>query len=143
MLEISLGTARQYLRDSVLVRSFSFSGGRGLRSTLHTRITDVLETTEVFESCHVGKPHSKDSMINCPVKCIWTKACSIGHKQEELETIAQLENYDIAITMEAEWDDWHNPSATMDGYKPFLQGISREGDGGVATMFETDLVSRV
>lgn len=34
-------------------------------------------------------------------KYIYTNACSIGNKQEELEDTAQLKNYDIAEIMES------------------------------------------
>ncbi|GAB0203829.1 hypothetical protein GRJ2_002848500 [Grus japonensis] len=53
------------------------------------------------------------------VKCIYTNACSMGNKQEELEAVAQQENYDIVAIMETWWDDSHNWSAAMDGYKLF------------------------
>ena len=46
---------------------------------------------------------------------IYTSACSMGNKQEELEAIVQQENYDIVAITETWWDDSHNWSAAMDG----------------------------
>lgn len=44
----------------------------------------------------------------------------MGNRQEELESIVQQENYDIAAMMETRWDDSYSWSAAMDGYKgPF------------------------
>lgn len=42
--------------------------------------------------------------------------------------------------MEAQWDDWHNSSATMDGYKLFKKDKQGKRDGGVASMLGTVLV---
>lgn len=64
------------------------------------------------------------------LKCIYTNAGNIGHKQKELEAIVQLENYDITITMKA----WCNSSATMDSNKPFTRDKQGKRDSGVASM---------
>ncbi|GAB0203330.1 hypothetical protein GRJ2_002798600 [Grus japonensis] len=54
----------------------------------------------------------------------------MGNKQEELEAIVQLENYDIVAITETQWDDSHNWSAAMDGYKLFRRDRQgRRGDG--------------
>ncbi|GAB0203831.1 mitochondrial enolase superfamily member 1 [Grus japonensis] len=66
------------------------------------------------------------------VKCIYTNACSMGNKQEELEAVAQQENYDIVAIMETWWDDSHNWSAAMDGYKLFRRDRQGRRGGGVA-----------
>ena len=50
---------------------------------------------------------------------IYTNPPHTGNKAEELEVIAQLENYDVAAVRETWWDDslsWH---AAGDGCKPF------------------------
>lgn len=71
------------------------------------------------------------------LKCIYTNAYSIGHKQEELEATVQLEYYDIAITMEGQSN---NSGATMAGHKPFTRDKQGQRDGGVASMLGTVLV---
>ncbi|PKU47447.1 rna-directed dna polymerase from mobile element jockey-like [Limosa lapponica baueri] len=43
----------------------------------------------------------------------------MSNKQEELEAIVQQENYDVVAVMETWWDDSHNWSAPVDGYKLF------------------------
>ena len=56
----------------------------------------------------------------------------MGNKQEELEAIVQQENYDIVAIMETWWDDSHNWSAAMDGYKLFRRDRQGRRGGGVA-----------
>jgi len=50
------------------------------------------------------------------LKYIYTNACLMGNKQEELEAIVQLENYDVAAITET---DSHNWSVAMDSCKLF------------------------
>ena len=66
------------------------------------------------------------------LKCIYTNARSMGNKQEELEAIAWQENYDVVNITETWWDDSHNWSAAMDGYKLFRMDRQRRRGGGVA-----------
>jgi len=53
------------------------------------------------------------------LKCIYTSAGSMGNKQEELEDIVQQDSYDLVVIIEMWWDDSHDWSAAMDGYKLF------------------------
>ncbi|GAB0203729.1 hypothetical protein GRJ2_002838500 [Grus japonensis] len=53
-------------------------------------------------------------------------------QQEELEAIVQYENYDTVVIMETWWDDLHNWSAAMDGYKLFRRDRQGRRGGGVA-----------
>ncbi|GAB0207466.1 mitochondrial enolase superfamily member 1 [Grus japonensis] len=66
------------------------------------------------------------------LKCIYTNVHNMGNKQEELEAIVQLENYDIVAITETWWDDSHNWSAAMDGYKLFRRDRQGRRGGGVA-----------
>ena len=50
----------------------------------------MLETMEVPENGHPKKVAGSIAQM----KCIYTNACSMGNKQEELEAIVQLENHD-------------------------------------------------
>lgn len=69
-----------------------------------------------------------------------TNACSVGSKKEELEAIAQQENYDIVTITETWWDDLHNCSAAMDGFKLFGRDrIGRRG-GEVALYVRSILI---
>ncbi|KAK4831229.1 hypothetical protein QYF61_016327 [Mycteria americana] len=56
----------------------------------------------------------------------------MGNKQEELEAIVHQENYDMVAIMEIWWDDSHNWSAAMDGYKLFRRDRRGRRGGGVA-----------
>ncbi|PKU32319.1 adaptin ear-binding coat-associated protein 1 [Limosa lapponica baueri] len=64
------------------------------------------------------------------LKCFYTNAGSMGNKQEELEAIVQQESYDVVAIMETWWDDSHDWSAAMDGYKLFRRDRQgRRGEG--------------
>ena len=56
----------------------------------------------------------------------------MGNKEEEWEAIVQLENCDIVAITETWWDDLHNWSAAMDGYKLFRRARQGRRGGGVA-----------
>jgi len=43
----------------------------------------------------------------------------MGNKQEELEAFVQQDSYDLVAITETWWDDYHDWSAVMDGYKLF------------------------
>jgi len=54
------------------------------------------------------------------LQCIYTIARSMGNKQEELEAIVQhCASYDLVTVTASWWDDCHDWSAAMDGYKLF------------------------
>jgi len=52
------------------------------------------------------------------LKCLYTNACSMGNKQE-LETIMQLENYDLIAITETWWGKSHNWNTVIEGSKLF------------------------
>ncbi|KAJ7419158.1 hypothetical protein WISP_55404 [Willisornis vidua] len=66
------------------------------------------------------------------MKCIYPNACSMASKQKVLEAIVQQGSYDVVAIMETWWDDFHNWSAKMDGYKLFRRDCQGRRDGGVA-----------
>lgn len=37
--------------------------------------------------------------LKAQLKCLYTSACSVGNKQEDMEAVVQLEHYDIAIIL--------------------------------------------
>ncbi|KAK4824014.1 hypothetical protein QYF61_009605 [Mycteria americana] len=99
------------------------------------RVMDVLETTEAPENGHNGTrafPSKKGTGSIAQLKCIYTNACSMGNKEEELEAIVQQKNYDIVAVTETWWGDSHNWSAAMDGYKLFRRDRQGRRGGGVA-----------
>ncbi|KAJ7402312.1 mitochondrial fission process protein 1 [Pitangus sulphuratus] len=61
---------------------------------------------------------------------IYTNACSMGNKQEELEAIAQQENHDIDAIMETWWVT--HTTGVLDGCKLFRRDRQRRRGGGVA-----------
>ncbi|KAK4822208.1 hypothetical protein QYF61_011849 [Mycteria americana] len=74
------------------------------------------------------------------LKCIYTNACSMGKKQEELEAIVQQENYDFVAITETWWDDSHDWSAAMDGYKLFRRDRQGRRGRGVALLGSVSIV---
>ncbi|KAJ7428093.1 mitochondrial fission process protein 1 [Pitangus sulphuratus] len=63
---------------------------------------------------------------------MYTNARSMGNKQEEQEAIMQQESYDVVAITETWWDDSHDWSAAMDGYKLFRRDRQGRRGGGVA-----------
>ncbi|XP_065409830.1 uncharacterized protein LOC135972960 isoform X1 [Chrysemys picta bellii] len=63
------------------------------------------------------------------LKCLYTNARSLGNKQGELEVLAQSGNYDAIGITETWWDNSHDWSTVMDGYKLFRK--DRQGRKGV------------
>ncbi|KAK4811271.1 hypothetical protein QYF61_023323 [Mycteria americana] len=78
---------------------------------------------------HKGCSSMKETWTAAQLKCLYTNARSMGNKQEELEAIVHQENYDMVAITETWWDDSHNWSAAMDGYKLFRR--DRRGRRGV------------
>ncbi|KAK4810629.1 hypothetical protein QYF61_007366 [Mycteria americana] len=74
----------------------------------------------------------KETWTTAQLKCLYTNARSMGNKQEELEAIVHQENYDMVAITETWWDDSHNWSVAMDGYKLFRRDRRGRRGGGVA-----------
>ncbi|KAK4812337.1 hypothetical protein QYF61_017114 [Mycteria americana] len=81
---------------------------------------------------HKGCSSMKETRTTAQLKCLYTIARGMGNKQEELEAIVHQENYDMVAIMETWWDDSHNWSAAMDGYKLFRRDTQGTRGGGVA-----------
>ncbi|KAK4810710.1 LOW QUALITY PROTEIN: hypothetical protein QYF61_007684, partial [Mycteria americana] len=81
---------------------------------------------------HKGCSSMKETWTTAQLKCLYTNARSMGNKQEELEAIVHQENYDMVAITETWWDDSHNWSAAMDGYKLFRRDRRGRRGGGVA-----------
>ncbi|PKU29972.1 hypothetical protein llap_19725 [Limosa lapponica baueri] len=66
------------------------------------------------------------------LKCIYTNACSMGNKQDELEAIVQQDSYDVVTITETWWDDCHDQNAVVNGYKLFRRDRQGRRGGSVA-----------
>lgn len=51
------------------------------------------------------------------LKCLYANAHSMGNKQDKLEAIVQLENYDLIAITETWWDKSHSWKFGIEGYK--------------------------
>ncbi|KAK4828050.1 hypothetical protein QYF61_023088 [Mycteria americana] len=81
---------------------------------------------------HKGCSSMKETQMTAQRKCLYTNARSMGKKQEKLEATVHQENYDMVAITETWWDDSHNWSAAMDGYKLFRRDRQGRRGGGVA-----------
>ncbi|GAB0187578.1 hypothetical protein GRJ2_001223100 [Grus japonensis] len=70
--------------------------------------------------------------LKAQLKCIYTNARSMGNKQEELEAIVQQDSCDLVAITEMWWDNSHDWSAAMDGYKLFRRDRHGRRGGEVA-----------
>jgi len=53
------------------------------------------------------------------LKFLYTNACKMGNKQEELEAITLLRSYNLVAITETGWDESHGRSVAIDGYRLF------------------------
>ena len=56
----------------------------------------------------------------------------MGNKQEELEATMLLESYNVVAITETWWDESHDWSAAIDGYRLFRRDRQGRRGGGVA-----------
>jgi len=66
------------------------------------------------------------------LKTLYTNVCSIGNKQEELETVVQLGNYDLIAITETWWDESHDWNTLIEDYRLFRRDRQSRRGGGVA-----------
>ncbi|KAK4816201.1 hypothetical protein QYF61_012666 [Mycteria americana] len=84
---------------------------------------------------HKGCSSMKETRTTAQLKCLYTNAHSMGHKQEELEAIVHQKNYDMIAITETRWDDSHNWNVAMDdqcGDELFRRDRQGRRGGGVA-----------
>lgn len=60
------------------------------------------------------------------LKCLYIKAHSTGNKQNKIETMLHLQNYDLIVIKETQWDESHNWNTIIEGYK-FFRWIGKVG----------------
>jgi len=66
------------------------------------------------------------------MKCLYTDACSMRNKQEELKATVLLESYDLVAFTETLWDKFHDWSAAIDGFRLFRRDRRGRRGSGVA-----------
>ena len=77
--------------------------------------------------------------LTAQLKCIYTNACSMGNKPDELEAIVQQDGYDLVAITEAWWDSSHDWNAVIDGYRLFRKDRPTRRGGGVALYMREQL----
>ena len=66
------------------------------------------------------------------LKSLYINACSMGNKQEELETVVQLGKYDLIAIMETGWDESHDWNTLIEDYRLFRRDRQGRRGGGIA-----------
>ncbi|OPJ86997.1 hypothetical protein AV530_006205 [Patagioenas fasciata monilis] len=120
------GSAGKAFRSAVPAEA----GDGELRNKRNTRVIDVSKAVEALDDGHNGIRASQQKEVvesMAWLKCIYTNARSMDNKQEELEAIVRQKNYNVVAITETCWDDSHNWSAALDGYKLF-RGTGEEGE---------------
>jgi len=74
----------------------------------------------------------KSACLSSSLKSLYTNACSMGNKQEELEICVWLQGNDLIAITETWWNSSHDWNAVMDGYTLFRKDRSTRRGGGVA-----------
>ncbi|CAM5117140.1 unnamed protein product [Natator depressus] len=78
-------------------------------------------------------PHTENEGRSAgSLNCLYTNAQSLGNKQGELEVLVMSGNYDMIGITETWWDNSHDWSTVMDGYKLFRKDTQGRKGGGVA-----------
>lgn len=85
---------------------------------------------EGWEASHTPRVRSVCSVQS--LKCLYTNVCSMGNKQEELETCVRAGDYDLVAVTETWWDSIHDWNVVMDGYVLFRKDRPARCGGGVA-----------
>jgi len=66
------------------------------------------------------------------MKCLYTNACSMGNKKEELEATMLLESYDLIAIIETWWDESHDWTTAIDGYRVLRKDRQAKRARGIA-----------
>ncbi|GAB0185725.1 hypothetical protein GRJ2_001037800 [Grus japonensis] len=77
-------------------------------------------------------PANKSTSSGAQLKCLYANTRSMGNKQEELETCACLQGYDLIGITEMWWDSSYDWSVGMEGYRLFRKHRQGRQGGGVA-----------
>ncbi|KAK4819205.1 hypothetical protein QYF61_026821 [Mycteria americana] len=79
-----------------------------------------------------GCSSKKVTWPTAQLKCLYTNACSMGNKQEELEATMLLESYKLVAITETWWDESHDWSVAINGYRLCTRDRRGRRGGGVA-----------
>ncbi|KAK4810175.1 hypothetical protein QYF61_010948 [Mycteria americana] len=74
----------------------------------------------------------KVTWLTAQLQCLYTSARSMGNKQEELEATVLLDSYDLVAITETWWDESHDWSAAINGYRLFRRVRRGRRGRGVA-----------
>ncbi|KAM6103455.1 uncharacterized protein LJ206_014212 [Theristicus caerulescens] len=90
------------------------------------------EISEKFLKGTKGCSSKKVTWMTAQLKCLYTNARSMGNKQEELEATMPPESYDLVAITETWWDESHDWSSAIEGYRLFRRDRRGRRGGGVA-----------
>lgn len=98
-----------------------------IRATNTVTLGNSREKPQSFPKQFQEGSSEKVMLLIAWLKCIYSNAYSLGDKQD-LEVMAQLENYDLIVIVEMLWDDSHDWSMMIKSYKIFKR--DRKGRKG-------------
>ena len=84
----------------------------------------------------------KVTWLTAQLECLYTNAHSTGNKQEELEATMLLESYNLVAIIETWWDESHDWSAAIGGYKLFRRDRQGRRGGQVALYVKNVLIAQ-
>ncbi|GAB0204256.1 hypothetical protein GRJ2_002891200 [Grus japonensis] len=79
-------------------------------------------------------PPGKPACSITSLECLYTIACSMGNKQEEVEICVQSQGHDLIAITETWQDSLHDWNAVMDGYILFRKDRPAMRGGRLALM---------
>jgi len=74
----------------------------------------------------------KVTLPTAQMKCLYMNTNSMGNKQEELEATMLLGSYDLTVLIETWWDESHDWSVAISGYRLFRRDRWGKTGEGVA-----------
>jgi len=79
-----------------------------------------------------GCSSMKVTRLKAQMKWCYTNTHSMGNKQEDLEATMLLESYDLIALIETWWDESHDWSVAIYGYRLFRRDRQGKSGGGIA-----------
>jgi len=97
------------------------------------------EASVKYPKGNKGCSSTKVTQRTAQLKCLYTNARSMGNKQEELEPTMRLESCDLVALTETWWDEFHDWSMAIDGYRLFRRDRRAKRGGGIALYIEKSI----
>jgi len=84
---------------------------------------------------------AKSSSLGAQLKSLSANARSMGNEQEELETCAGWQGYDLTGIIETGWDGFYDWGVGMEGHRLFRKDRQQRQGGGISLYVNDQLES--